>query len=126
MLDHGRRLNCDFGDLAPGASRSVDLELDDVCVVRRDDKICMASSDGSGSDEDSDEVTVLCPDIEMTKTADDASVSAGEEIGFTITVSDAGPGVAKDVTIYDALPTGTGVVWVEGPNTRIARSWRTC
>ena len=110
-------LSCDFGDLAPGASVSVHVSSPTTfasCGLINNTG--MASSNGSGSDEDSDSVTVLCPDLDVTKTADAASVSAGEEIGFTITVSNAGPGVAKDVTINDPLPTGTGVVWSEDPD----------
>ena len=68
-----------------------------------------ADSNGSGSDEDSDDGDGRCPDLDLTKTADAASVSAGEQIGFVIKVTNNGPGVAKGVTLNDPLPTGTGV-----------------
>jgi uncharacterized repeat protein (TIGR01451 family) len=113
----GGVLSCDFGDLAPGASASVHISSPTTfasCGVI--DNTGMASSDGSGSDEDSDSVTVECPDLELTKEADAASVSAGDEIGFTVTVTNNGPGVAKGVTIDDPLPTGSGVVWSEDPD----------
>jgi len=110
-------LSCDFGDLAPGASASVHISSATTfasCGVI--DNTGMASSSGSGSDEDSDSVTVQCPDLDVVKTADAASVSAGDPIGFTVTVHNNGPGVAKGVTLEDPLPTGTGVVWVESPD----------
>jgi uncharacterized repeat protein (TIGR01451 family) len=58
---------------------------------------------------------VLPAEIHVAKSADAASVSAGEDIGFTVTVSNAGTGTAKGVTLSDALPAGNGghpVHWV--------------
>jgi uncharacterized repeat protein (TIGR01451 family) len=54
------------------------------------------------------------PDISVTKVADDTTISAGDEAGFTITVTNNGPGVAHDVSITDTLP--TGVAWSEDPD----------
>jgi uncharacterized repeat protein (TIGR01451 family) len=58
--------------------------------------------------------TTLAPDLDLTKEADDVTVTAGDPIGFTIelTNSDAvGTGTAKDVEIHDALPFGDGIDW---------------
>jgi uncharacterized repeat protein (TIGR01451 family)/LPXTG-motif cell wall-anchored protein len=58
--------------------------------------------------------TVLCADLSLTKTADAASVDAGQQIGFTVTAanSDAeGTGTATGVVINDPLPAGPGVDW---------------
>jgi len=56
---------------------------------------------------------VLCPDLTFVKTADDASVSAGDPIGFSIEVGNAGAGTATAAAIHDPLPapTGSDVVW---------------
>ncbi len=43
----------------------------------------------------------------MTKTADAATVNAGDPLGFTVTVANGGPGTAKGVTLSDPLPAGT-------------------
>jgi uncharacterized repeat protein (TIGR01451 family) len=59
-------------------------------------------------------LTVSPPVIDVTKTADAASVSAGTAIGFTVTVSNTGLGTAAGVTLTDALPGGnaaTPVHW---------------
>ena len=68
-----------------------------------------ASNDGGGKADDS--VDVQCPDLSLDKTADDGTVSAGDQIGFTITLSNDGPGTAKNVTINDPLPAGAGISW---------------
>src|SRR5205085_4029916 len=52
----------------------------------------------------------------ITKTADAASVNAGSDIGFTITVTNSGVADATGVSIADNLPGGTGaspVHWTE-------------
>jgi uncharacterized repeat protein (TIGR01451 family) len=105
-------LSCNFGDLASGASRSVHLTSPTT------EQSCKAYPNTATADADnnpavtaSSSITVQCPDISVSKTADAATVNAGSPIGFLITVSNAGPGLAKDVTLNDPLPTGTGIVW---------------
>ncbi|HVS41783.1 MAG TPA: hypothetical protein VMU20_05885, partial [Candidatus Dormibacteraeota bacterium] len=52
-------------------------------------------------------LTVLAAAIGVTKTADHQTpVSAGTQIGFTVTVSNSGAGTAAGVTLTDALPGG--------------------
>src|SRR5439155_552867 len=64
-----------------------------------------------GSDDDSAEVCVKLPAIQIVKTADAAQVNAGEQIGFTMTVSNSGNGDAHGVTLSDTLPTNAGLDW---------------
>jgi uncharacterized repeat protein (TIGR01451 family) len=66
------------------------------------------TNDGSGTASASEEV--LCANIEVEKTADATSVSAGEAIGFTVTVKNSGAGEATGVELSDALPGGTAPV----------------
>jgi uncharacterized repeat protein (TIGR01451 family) len=72
----------------------------------------------TGACSDSNEsATILAPDLSITKTADNATVNAGDQIGFTITVTNSnavGTGTAKNVTIDDTLPGGPGVNWSFG------------
>ncbi|HEY0304866.1 MAG TPA: DUF11 domain-containing protein, partial [Longimicrobiales bacterium] len=51
------------------------------------------------------------PSLDISKTADNGTVSAGTNIGFSITVSSNGPGTATAVTLNDPLPTGSGISW---------------
>jgi uncharacterized repeat protein (TIGR01451 family) len=55
---------------------------------------------------------VQCPpELSITKVADAPSVTAGSNIGFTITLTNSGDSDATDVAISDALPAGYGVSW---------------
>jgi uncharacterized repeat protein (TIGR01451 family)/fimbrial isopeptide formation D2 family protein len=60
---------------------------------------------------DSECFTVAPAVIDITKSADDATVAAGGQIGFTVTVTNTGDGTALGVTVNDPLPDGTGVDW---------------
>ena len=44
-----------------------------------------------------------CPDVTVSKTADDKTIDAGDTAAFTIVVTNNGPAVAKDVTLSDTL-----------------------
>jgi uncharacterized repeat protein (TIGR01451 family) len=55
------------------------------------------------------------PNVTIVKTADAASVNAGQTIAFTITVTNNGAADATGVTISDPLPAGTGIDWAEAP-----------
>ncbi len=50
--------------------------------------------------------TTPSADLRLTKTASPNPVRATEEVTFTITVTNDGPSMAKDVTVTDALPSG--------------------
>ena len=65
----------------------------------------------AGSDDSVAVTCVAAPDIQIDKTADAAQVSAGEQIGFTVTVFNIGTGDAKDVTLSDPLPANAGLNW---------------
>jgi uncharacterized repeat protein (TIGR01451 family) len=55
------------------------------------------------------------PDLAIEKHADDSSVHAGDEIGYTVTVSNEGDGEAEDVQLTDQLPADPGLDWaIEG------------
>ena len=69
------------------------------------------STSNDGSDDSSAYVCALAPDIHIVKTADATQVNAGDQIGFTLTVSNAGAGDAYGVTVSDPLPTNAGLAW---------------
>ena len=56
------------------------------------------------------------PSVTIVKTADALSVNAGQNIGFTITVTNTGAADATGVMISDPLPGGAGIDWSESPD----------
>lgn len=70
--------------------------------------------------------TAELPVLQITKTADAAQVNAGQPIGFTMTVSNTGLGVATGAQLIDLLPAGT--TWsFDNPDCFItAEGWLVC
>jgi uncharacterized repeat protein (TIGR01451 family) len=107
-------LNC-TGTLAPGDSQTVHLTAPTSfaqCGVYENTATLTASN--APGDVASASARVLCPDLALSKTADNASVSAGAQIGFTVTASNgsgAGVGTATGVVVDDPLPGGPGIDW---------------
>jgi uncharacterized repeat protein (TIGR01451 family) len=63
---------------------------------------------------------VLVPDLHVDKSADAPSVSAGNPIGYTVTVSNVQnvsntTGAAENASLSDPLPSGAGVTWTISP-----------
>jgi uncharacterized repeat protein (TIGR01451 family) len=112
----GATLSCSFGDMAPGSSNAVHVTSPTVFAsCGAYPNTATASATNAGSIEASAGTSVNCPNLTIDKTADAASVSAGDPIGFTITVGNSGAGVAKAVTLSDPLPTGAGIDWSLDP-----------
>jgi uncharacterized repeat protein (TIGR01451 family) len=110
-------LSCDFGDLASGASVSVHVSSPTTSAsCKAYPNVASVSADNHPDLEASATTTVNCGAIQITKVADDDSVNAGEAIGFTITVTNAGAGTAMDVLVTDTLPSDAGLVWSESPD----------
>ena len=63
--------------------------------------------DGAGVDSDE----VIPAEIDLTKVADVGSVTAGNPIGFVLTITSKGPGAAHGVRVNDTLPTKAGLDW---------------
>jgi uncharacterized repeat protein (TIGR01451 family) len=75
------------------------------------DNSASVTTTNGGSDQSSASTCVAAASIQIVKTADAAQVNAGDQIGFTLTVSDSGTGAAKGVTLSDPLPTNAGLSW---------------
>jgi uncharacterized repeat protein (TIGR01451 family) len=105
-------LHCDFGDLGVTASVTVHITSSTsfVSCATYPNIATAATTNGSPASATAS-TTVQCPALDLTKTADNPVVNAGSDLGFTITLSNSGPGTATGVSLSDPLPTGTGINW---------------
>ncbi|TWU32279.1 DUF11 domain-containing protein [Novipirellula artificiosorum] len=64
------------------------------------------------TEDDQDDVAIQSQqiDLSVTQSVDNATPNVGEEITFTITVSNAGPSRATGVVVTDSLPTGVTLI----------------
>ncbi|HSM34959.1 MAG TPA: DUF11 domain-containing protein, partial [Longimicrobiales bacterium] len=109
-------LTCSFGDLDGGDSETVTVSAetdpaDCGLVFNR----AWTDADAIGAINDTADVVVECPDIDIEKTAAADTVTAGDTITFTIDVWNNGPATATNVTLTDTLPNG-GLSWFEDPD----------
>jgi uncharacterized repeat protein (TIGR01451 family) len=116
----GQELHCDFGTLAAGASASVTVwgeTTKDNCGTITNPASATASNEPADltPNNDSADIIVNCAEITLTKTADATPVLAGQQIGFTIEVSNNKDGTARNVTITDVLPASPGLSWTVDP-----------
>ena len=108
----GSTLTCSIGDFAPGATVTVHVISPTTSASCAGyDNTATATATNAPSASGSASTTVQCPAVTLTKTADATSVAAGDPIGFTVTATNAGPGVAQNVVVNDPLPTGDGISW---------------
>ena len=94
-------LNCLFGSLAPGASRSVHIvspTTEASCATVDNTASVTTSNDGGGSSSDS--VRVDCPDIEVVKSGP-GTVYHGDQVTYTFKVSNPGTIGLTDVRVTD-------------------------
>jgi len=111
-------LTCRFAELAPSASIAVTVVSEtsrSTCGKYVNTGKVFASNHGKVY---SNEVKVevkctsnLKPNLRVVKTADDDRVEVGTPIGFTIKVTNAGPGTAEKVQLLDVLQPGFGIRW---------------
>ena len=102
-------LTCDLGDLEENALRRVVVTAPtsfQACATYDNTATATATND---SDTDGGSITCQRPALVVQKTPDGQTVSAGDPIEFAVTVTNTGPGIARDVTLSDPLPPGP--VW---------------
>lgn len=111
-------LTCTLGQVAPN-SELTPIHLSSPTTPATcgtvNNKATVSTTNGTGGDSDTASITVNCPSLSIDKTADAESVSAGSQVGFTVTVTNGGPGTAFGATISDPLPGGDGIDWSISP-----------
>ena len=98
--------------LAPGGSLRVHVTSPTTaasCGTVHNTASVLTSNDGTATG--SARIEILCARISLTKTADKSLVTAGDQIGYTITATNHGAGTAHGVTLTDVLPATPGTSW---------------
>src|SRR5262249_48895836 len=102
-------LSCGPTDLAAGGSFSVHVTATtSAAECSRYDNTASVTTTNDGRDSSEALITCSGANIKIVKTADAASVNAGDPIGFSVTVSHSGTGLAKGVQVSDPLPAVSG------------------
>ena len=111
-------LTCAIGTMADGASTSfditvaVDASVLDGTVLTNSVSVDSSTTDpAAGNNSISAETTVIArADLSVTKSDSPDPVIAGTNVTYTVTVNNAGPSDAQNVTVTDTLPAGTSHV----------------
>jgi len=107
----GETLTCNFGDVPNGEDRTVTITMasdEGDCALGIANTASVASSNDhdASNNEDSDSITVLCPNPGVVKEAAVTPIVAGSDAVFTITVHAGGTGPAENVVLSDLNDTG--------------------
>src|SRR5439155_890320 len=115
--DGSQVLNCTVGTLASGASKTYQVSgvtSKANCGPVNNTASAAATNEPSnvlGNNSDDGSVTVLCATVTIGKTADTSPVSAGSQIGFTLTWGNSTGGKATGAVVSDNLPGTAGLHW---------------
>lgn len=107
------------GTLASGETRDLQMRgtvtatdsFDNRAEIIEADQFDRDSTPGNGFDNGEDDavtvpITPASADLSLTKTIDDATPDAGQDVTFTLTLRNDGPDVAREIEILESLPGG--------------------
>ena len=108
-------LICDVGDLAAGASVTIELSgtlAPSATSISNTAAISGAETDPNPSNNTSTVNSDVTPraDLSIVKTSSPTSTEPGAEVVYTLTATNAGPSTAIDTRITDVLPSGVTFV----------------
>jgi len=112
---NGQELTFDLGDLEPGASTTITINILAVATAGSATNSASASTasveggQGSANNNDSCASNLLSPDISLVKNCP-VDMVAGENAAYTLVVSNSGNTAALDVSVVDTLPDGVEFV----------------
>ena len=98
--------------------------IDNVAQIETSDQYDVDSTPGNDvpSEDDQDDASLTVPpaiDLELAKSVDDATPSVGDNIVYTVVLTNKGPNNATGVTVADLLPAGLSYVGHAGPGTYV-------
>ena len=106
-------LNCTFGDLAAGATRTLKVKSATSatsCGVYDNTATASSTNNDPASVNDSGKISCRKPSVTVTKTPNDQTIDAGDDAEFTITVDNAGPGRRQERHAEGPAPGGRELV----------------
>ncbi len=121
----GQVVTCAVGDIPANGSVTVNVNADvltSAATVTNSASVTFDTADPDG-DRTASVDTPITPsaDIAVAKRASTASPNVGDEVTYTVTVTNAGPSAAQNVVVTDELPAGlTYVIGSASPATGFA------
>jgi uncharacterized repeat protein (TIGR01451 family) len=107
-------VTCDLGILASGASATIDIVVTTTAsgMLTNTATVTTTSNDTDGSNDSDTEDTTVNPvtDVSITKTDSADPVNVGDNITYTVMVTNNGPDNATGVSVMDTLPAGVNFV----------------
>lgn len=115
-------INCSNASLTAGNAVftlvvNVDAGLASGTVLSNTATVSAATADANGANNSSTATTTVATsaDVQITKIDTPDPVTAGTNLTYTITVSNAGPSTASTLAMNDTVPTGTTFVSLSSP-----------
>jgi uncharacterized repeat protein (TIGR01451 family) len=109
---------CSFGTLAPNATKviattySVPSNYDTATSVTNTATVSSPTADPQANN-NSSSITLgsnASADLSLTKTVDNTSPAVGQNVTYTITLTNAGPSAATGVSVKEQLPAGLSLI----------------
>ena len=117
-------VTCSLGTIASGANASIAVVVTANVdgTLTNTASVSSTTTDPNGSNNGATQGTTVDPlvDLSLTKTDSVDPVTAGTNLTYTLTATNAGPSVAHNVSITDAVPAGTSFVSASGGGTLAA------
>ena len=98
-----------IGNLANGGQATLDIvaQVTSAAVITNTATVTSSTLDtGAGNNSDAATVDVPQADLTLTKTVDDATPNEGQNVTYTLTLTNNGPDAAGGVDVTDVLPAG--------------------
>ena len=110
-------LSCDFGDVAPGAAKAIKLtsptpnSSGECSNLTISNTATVTASNQPDSRSATASISVLCPRVSISVSADTPSVTAGDPVSYTVTLGNMAEGIARNVISETTLPNNPGLSW---------------
>jgi|GEM_PF-5235104 len=109
------QLTCEIASIPAAGSSTVTVtsETSPYACVSIDNTASVTASNADPAT-DTGDITIACPSVDVAKTANNPAIYAGNDVQFTITMTNSGGAAATDAAFIDPLPATSGTwTWTE-------------